>query len=474
MNIIKFKENKFLRNFSLLTIGNFGSRGLAMVTNIILARKMEPENYGEYTIVLTFINIFYFIASLGLNQFIIRSVARDQRNSKDYFRISFILRIGGFFFSALCFAIYGIVCPRDWSTIVVFSILAGTLLESIWECQQNISFGMQKMEWNTVVSLVGAGINVVAFFLLPRKFFSVENVLVIYILLFFIKDLVYYLGLNNPQMLTSTSARRTTISFGTCKNYISESFPFYILMVMGLFTSQFPVVFLENNAGLREVAYFNSANKLIMPMMILVNTIFSAYFPNQSQLFATDREKFASQTKKILLLVALFVSISAFGVSLFRYEIVDILYGQQYIGAVDVMAYQSWYMALYALFCLNGNTLGAADSQKKLAICSIVYAVLSTPILYYSSKFGAIGLSIGFIITSFINLLYIYPIMMKTISNSLSYRYSIKVLGTIFGFMLFSFVIPNSPNNLLHRSILVALIIFVIIKFADKLKQFIK
>ena len=209
-------------------------------------------------------------------------------------------------------------------------------------------------------------------------------------------------------------------------------------------------------------------------MMILVNTIFSAYFPNQSQLYATDRKKFASQTKKILLLVAFFVSISAFGVSLFRYEIVNILYGQQYIGAVDVMAYQSWYMALYALFCLNGNTLGAADSQKKLAICSIVYAVLSAPILFYSSKFGAVGLSIGFIITSFINLLYIFPIMMKTINNSLSYCYSIKVLGLIFGFMFFSFVIPNTPNNLLHRCLFVTLIFLVIIKYVGKLKQFIK
>ena len=233
-------------------------------------------------------------------------------------------------------------------------------------------------------------------------------------------------------MLTCSSAQKTIISISTYKKYITESFPFYILMLMGLFTSQFPVVFLENNAGLREVAYFNSANKLIMPMMILVNTIFNAYFPNQSQLYATDRNKFTSQTKLLLMLVALFVSISAFLVSMFRYEIVNILYGQQYLDAVDVMAYQSWYMALYALFCLNGNTLGAADSQKKLAVCSIAYAVVSTPILYFSSIYGAVGLSIGFIVTSFINLLYIFPIMMKTISNTLSYRYSLKVLGLIF------------------------------------------
>ncbi len=431
----KLESRPFLRNFSLLTVGNFGSRLISMVINIIVARVLAPEHYGEYSLVLTYISMFYFVASLGLSQLVTRSVARDQENSDYYFRLSLWLRLLGFVVAAVAFGIYGLVAKTDFSTVAIFSILGGVFLESLWDGQQNVAFGMQRMEWNTIIGIASTLLNLlvylVMYFFLPRSWFTVESVLVVYLAIYVIKNAAYYWCMKRYGLLRLTDKERE-ITLPVCKSYLRNSMPFYVMYLLGLFTGQFPILFLEHNAGLEEVAFFNTANKLLLPITLFMTTAFSAFFPNQSILFAKDRNAFSDQTRKVLILVCGIGIFLALCVSLLKGEIVWLLYGEAYKNTADVLSYQTWYVVMYSIFCLNGNTLGAADAQKKLAVCSVVYAVVSTPILYYSSKYGADGLAVGFVIASIINLAYIMPVLKLTVGGSMSWGFSIGLIAVLF------------------------------------------
>lgn len=97
--------NTFLKNFSFLTIGELSARAIGMFTNIILARFLAPEGYGQYTLVLTYIAILYALSCLGVNQLTIRYIARNQNDSRFYLRISLLCRAFGFVLSALGFIV---------------------------------------------------------------------------------------------------------------------------------------------------------------------------------------------------------------------------------------------------------------------------------------------------------------------------------------------------------------------------------
>ncbi|MBR5904990.1 MAG: oligosaccharide flippase family protein [Bacteroidales bacterium] len=406
-----------------------------MVTNIIVARVLAPEHYGEYSLVLTYISIFYFVASLGLNQLVTRSVARDQDNSEYYFRLSLILRLFGFLVAALAFGVYGYIAKVDLTVVAVFSILGGVFLESLWDGQQNVAFGMQRMEWNTIIGLASALLNLLIYVFmyscLPRAWFTVESVLLIYIGVYVLKNIAYYICMRRYSLLRLEDCSRK-ITAPVCRSFLIESLPFYVMFLLALFTGQFPILFLENNAGIEEVAYFNTANKLLLPITLFMTTAFSAFFPNQSILFAKDKEAFSRQTRNVLGIVCGTGVFLALCISLFKGEIVWLLYGDAYRNTADVLSYQTWYTVMYGIFCLNGNTLGAADAQKKLAACSIIYAVVSTPILYYSSKYGADGLAIGFVVASIINLTYIMPVLKHTVGGSLTWGFSLGLLAFVF------------------------------------------
>lgn len=427
----KLESRPFLRNFSLLTIGNFGSRVIAMVINIIVARFLAPEKYGEYSLVITYISMFYFVASLGLGPLVTRSVAREQHNSEYYFRLSMLLRLAGFVLSSLAFFIYGAVTRTPFSTVAIYSILGGVFLESLWDGEQNVAFGAQRMEWNTIIGIASSLLTLAIYLLMPRSAFSVASVLAVYLGVFVLKDIAYYLCLKRFRLLQLEDTD-LKITSSACWDYLKAAMPFYVMYLLGLFTGQFPILFLEKHSGIEQVAFFNTANKLLLPITLFMTTAFSAFFPNQSILFAEDRQAFSDQTRKVMSLVCGAGIYMALSVCLFKEELVLLLYGEAYAQTANVMACQCWYVVMYGIFCLNGNTLGAADAQKKLAVCSVVYAIVSTPILFVSSKYGADGLAAGFVVASVINLMYIFPVLKTTVGGSFDWKFSVTLLSVLF------------------------------------------
>ena len=425
-----------------------------MVINIIVARFLAPEKYGIYSLVLTYVGLFYFVASLGLSMLTTRSVSRDQDNSDHYFRLSMILRAFGFALSVVVFLVYAAVRGESFSTFTIFAILGGVFLESVWDCQQNVAFGMQRMEWNTIVGIAASLLNLLIYVLMPRTLFTVNVVLGVYMGIYLLKNAVYYFCLKRNNLLRNDDTGKK-ISSQECISYVRDALPFYLMYLLGIFTGQLPVLFLNSNAGVEQVAYFNIANKLLLPISLFMTSAFSAFFPNQSKLFEEDRKAFSTQTKKVLVLVTGIGVALGICVTLFKGEVVYLLYGDDYACASNVMAYQCWYTVMYGVFCLNGNTLGAADAQKRLAICSVIYALISTPILYFLSKNGAEGLSLGYLLASILNLLYILPVLKITVSGDLTWKVVALIFFGLVGFTAVSL-------SLSYLSLPVRIAIFVI------------
>lgn len=459
------KERPFLRNFSVLTVGEFAARAIGMFINILLARYLAPEGYGQYTVVLTYTAILYSLSCLGVNQLTIRHIARNPDNSLFYFRLSLLFRLVGVVLSAIGFVCYARLTHSSISQFLIFIILASVFLENIWAVSQNVAFGMQRMEWNSIVNVLFAFINLVIYLIIPSEWISLETVLVIYILLYFIKDAVYYVCLRKCDLLRNID-NDLNIDKETVTSFLKDSFPFYVLLVFGLLTNQFPSLFLEANSSTSEVAYFGTANKLLLPMTIFFNSALAAFFPNQSVLFEKDRVQFGKQTRRVITILVVTGIVFCIFITLFRNEVVFLLYGDEYKETGNVMALQCWYFVMYAIFCVNGNVLGAANEQKRLSVLSIVYAIVSTPLLYAGSFYGATGISYAYLLASLINIVILFPQIIRVTNHIVSVRYAIFIFILIVVSMVSSLLIPQSISIWIR--LITALGICLIILFNRK------
>lgn len=466
----RINNSPFLRNFSALTIGQLLSRAINMITCVILARWLAPEGYGEYSLIVTYIALFGVVAALGMNYIINRFVARNQDNSNKYFRICLILRLLGFIIAVIALIVYNCFRQEPFEHSVILALLAGVFFESIWSALQSVSFGMQRMEWNSIVEVITAALTALVYILIQfvsPSLLSVQSVIIIYLIILVGKDSLYYVILQKQHLLTVNSDC-SVVSYNDVKDVLSQGLPFYILALVGIFTNQFPIVFLEEHAGIEEVAYFNTANKLLLPLTILMSTALTALFPNQSKLFITDKTKYWEQIKKMVWFIILAGGVMAFIITLFKNEIVILLFGEAYACTGDVMAFQCWYIVMFALFSLNGNALGASDNQKLLSIESIVFALITTPIIYYTSFRGAVGLSVGYCIASFFNVIFLYGVLIRVSNRRLSQAFIAKATFVLSCLIVISVSIPSSWNIIIRLSLLCVMGVSVAILFKTK------
>lgn len=465
-----FRKESFFHNISILFVCNILVNIVGLFINMYLARVLKPEGYGEYGLVLSWGNILLVFSSLGIQQVAIRSIAQHQDKSAFYFWTSFVARLIGYAAVAILFSIY-FATFIDKPILVLLIILLYTFVLTAWDGIQNLAFGMQRMGFTGYINLFGQLSLFVLYIIIPKSTINVIVVLVLMVAIGALKDIGYYFKCKRERLFKGTKRVTSASLVSDVKAIVKESFPFFILSVFTLFTTQFPVLFLDRNAGVTEVAYFNTANKLMVPMSMMLNTIMVALFPNLSKDAFSNPSLFLDKIKKILTtMVPLAVYICCL-IALFRNEIVYVLFGDDYKSTGVVMSTQCWYIVMNFLFCLFGNVWAATKHDKLLSILSIVYACVNTPILWYTSRYGATIMSCGYIVGAIINMTYHYRYFLRTLDFGLSKMFTIKLFSLVFIGIGFSFLFPIDMQIIYRIAVSVLLSIAIVLYLGKRIKN---
>lgn len=421
-------EKGFKRNFSVLTFCNFLIHFVNLFTNMFLARAFGPEGFGQYGVLITWSSVLQVIASLGVDQVVIRAVARDHDNSLLYFKISSFARLFGFALTAIAFILYCIY-TNELGLPVCALVLLNTFLLIIWSCIQSIAFGMQRMEYTGLINAVGSFILLVTYFLLPSHKVTVLIVFILLVVSQLLKNIWYYYNSKKEYIFRRNNEK--VVSFVNVKDMIKESSPFFILSVFGLLTSQLPVLFLSKNAGNIEVAYFNTANKLMIPFTMIIGTLFSALYPKLVSDKKSNLKDFYETARKTLLFICFIGIISCLAISFYRNDVVLLLYGEEYRNTGMVMLTQCWHVVYFGILSLFGTLYAVMGKDKLLAALSIGNSIVWTPLIWIMSLDGAVAMSYGFVIGSIINV----------ITNSLAIYYIDNKLFSVFQLVGINFVL---------------------------------
>ena len=447
-------NNKILKNFSVLTLSNAFTQFLLIFTSIKIARSLDPLLFGTYNLLQLHISIFVVIASFGLRNIIIRSIARDKTIVKKIFLISMLIRAGGFFLSIFLFCsfffLYG-----SYDTLLFILVMQCILSTVIFDVLESIAFGLEKMEFSGIINFLSTLFWLLTILLIPKNQISLH--LIFGLLVFFnsVKTIIYFFSIYKTNYIKGFSAQN--IDRVEVVSFIKECFPYYYLGLFTLLSNQIPLLFLQYRSGVEQIGFFNIASKVLMPINLVLTTALAAIFPNLSRLFVANYPQFIKNVKLIFILIALFSITGAFGVTLFRQEVIHLMYGEKYVSSSLVLGYQCWYIAVYSCVCLIGTILGAINRQKQLSYMSIVCTVIQVPILWYGSKYGAQYLSAAFLVaTSITFIIHIYVINFY-LKYDLSYFFYIKILVIYIIAYAISLLTP------VHFSFLNKVIIFLFI-----------
>jgi O-antigen/teichoic acid export membrane protein len=227
----KFPKKSFVRNFSLLLSTNLLVSLIGMFTSIYIARVLSPVHYGEYSVILAVIGMFQVFASLGMPTTITREVSRNQERSKLIFLASFRVFTFGFLAASMLLVVYLFTAAMSLSLLMIILLVSSLAAQSLWSLFENVAFGMQRMEFSGLINLTVTSLLFGIYMFLPKKYISVEAVLMVSVIAQLVKVILYYFVTSKNSLLTGKKYNKCSIETKAIQ-LVKMSMPF---LFMGLF-----------------------------------------------------------------------------------------------------------------------------------------------------------------------------------------------------------------------------------------------
>ncbi|WP_162417030.1 oligosaccharide flippase family protein [Cyclobacterium roseum] len=431
--IKKIFHNKVFKNFSYLTIGSILSQLISLLTVLKITKILHPDDYGLYTFMIAQGTLLLTVGDLGIRNIVIRTIARDPNRSKDLIYNGAILRTLALLVLGAVYLIYnhflGNLQAEELLFVLLFALIScfGKLFETAF-------LGHQKMLPPSVINLSFSVLWFLWIFIIPAAIVDVPFLFYSFLFLNIIKNLVFHIILSKQGLILGKMDGFLASSY----SLLRESWPYLALVLVMLPYTKFTNNFLDINSTREEIGYFNLSERLTGPISFVLDFGLVAIFPNLSALWISNKSKFKNYISVGFKYYMLFGMLLCFLFTLFAEELFGLIFPASYLPAVLVCQLQVWYLFLTSVDSLIGTVFGATNNEKKILRLGIVNSLFSTPILFFSSQYGALGLASGMIFSFAVFQFYLWHVFGKTLQFKIEDRGLMWISAAVlFGFSYF-------------------------------------
>ena len=431
MNIKSVLNSIVARNIFYLGIGNGFTQLLSMIAVIFITKLLLPAEYGKYTFMIIQAQLIATIADLGMRNIIIRDVARSKKMKLFVPAFIIIILSNTIILSLYCCynAFWGVFSVSQLAVIGLYSFIF-----CIVNLCDGLLIGMEKMFPLSVIGILFSLIWLIFVWLLPQNTISIELLFISSLLLLLFKCIALIIQLKVIE--------KVKLFYSITKKNISDlvksSLPYFGLVLVALPANYLANNFLQINSTIDQIGFFSLGQKLTSPLTMLFGILFSALFPNISILWESNKDKFFSVLNKGVVYFILFASGGAFLFSVLIKPVFLLFFPDKYMVSVDICKTQIWFVCLMGICSLAGIVWGAMNKERLAFKMAVLNAAMNIPILWIGSKSGAMGLSVGYVVSFSLFMCFLWPVFVKTnkISKKKSFVWIPAVILFIASFLL--------------------------------------
>jgi O-antigen/teichoic acid export membrane protein len=381
-------NNKFVKNWFYLLFSDVSQSIIGFFAFMILAVKLKPEGFG---LLNSYLALATLISVIGVNicnsQVITREITLNPKSSFQLFKKFLNLRIASFFLCLLILISYHFFYI-NLDNKIFLSILFIITATIFWDLSESIAFGHFVTKFTTIILVSFSFIWFLFVFNFPEENISLNLVIWIYALLFLSRAAIYFA--TSFFKFAKPNINTTTTTVGTI---VLMSLPFLWMRGIGSITTQLPFLLLESNSSSEEVGYYSVGTRLVIPVIIAITTAMKAVFPFITKLYKENINDFNTHVKDAFSFILIIGSTISCLLTLTSFIWIELLFGKEYIPSINVFNYEAWSGVLLTFDLFMATVLVSTFRQKILAIITTIDVIIMFPIIYFSSEFGADGLS---------------------------------------------------------------------------------
>ena len=388
--IVQLKHHSGFRKYFANTSWLLGERVLRMAVSlfvgIYVARYLGPERFGLLSYALSFVGIFVALATLGLDEVVVRELIKTPEQREKILGTSFLLKLVG---TLLMWAAILVAIPlteNDLQTNILIIIIAfGTVFQAFNVIDLNFQAKV-KSKYVVHAQFVQLIISSIVKIILVVN----EAPLIWFASVSSLDVIVLAMGLVFAYLYNGDNIFSWKWSFETSKYLLHDSWPLILAGVVISVYMKIDQVMIKEMLGAKEVGLYAAAVKLSEAWYFIPMAIASSLYPAIINARDYQKEVYYQKIQNLFdLMVWIAVSI-ALPTTFLSTLVVEFLYGKEYLGSSSVLIIHIWTGVFVFLGVASSKYLLAENFIKKTFYRTFIGALLNIIMNYY--LIGIIGI----------------------------------------------------------------------------------
>jgi O-antigen/teichoic acid export membrane protein len=414
MQTIALRFKKYLENAFWLIFEKCFSLLVGLVVGIYVARYLQPEAFGLLNYGIGFVSIFSAFSTLGMEQILVRELAKGKDAKDDLLGTGFVLKVAGsFVMMGLMLVILLFLDHGSYTNMLIMIIAAAEIFKGF----EVINYFFQSQVQSK---------QVVQAQLIMNLMVSVLKIGLVFMhaaLIWFAIIIVVGAILNAVGFLYAYRARRDSVRAwkfkkGLALGLLRESWPLALYGLALHTQARVDQVMLGNMLNNYEVGQYSVALKFIEIFGFIPMALMSTFTPAVTKAKASGQNLYHSRLVNLYRLMFVMFLIVAVPIYVFGKEVVTLLYGIEYQAA-------GYLLSLFALRLFFTNMgVGKSvfivnESLFKYSLLTVIIGAITNVMLNYIliPSHGATGAIAGSLISFAVSIFLVDILFKKTREN---------------------------------------------------------
>lgn len=447
-------------------IDRFSVIGIQILIEIILARIIDPKNYGLIGLASIFIVFGSVLLDSGFSKAIIQKIDRNQKDFATMFYLNLILSILFYvilFFSANYIGDYF----KETQLPLVIKILCLNLIITgftlVQRTKLEIELNFKKQASISLISVIISGIISIT---LAYNNFGVWA-LVFQSILMNVISLVLYFYFNPIIYSFNDVSKKSFIHMFKFGGNLTLS-----ALIQAIYQNSFSFL-IGKNINTTALGIYNKSNQFtLMPISVLTSVVNRVTYPEFSK-HQNDNEFLQNAHLRYLKYFSYCIFPVFFTLAALSKEFVILVLGEKWIDAVDIIKLLCFAYILYPFTVINMTLFQVKNRTSLFLRIDLVSKILSFMFLYFLIRYGIKGVCYTIIISQILQ----FTISIFFSSKLLKSNFITFFKGIFFSliyFVIFYFI-TLEVSSLVHVSILkillslfISLLSIILLLFKDK------
>lgn len=380
---------KYFKNTGWMLFSRILSMAVSLFTTIFIARNLGPGNYGQLSYALSFVGIFSFLSSLGIDNILFRELIKSPQKRNEILGSAFTVKLLGGILTTTIILVAAIFLAYDDVSMFLIFILSTTF---IFNSLNIINFEFQARVESKYPAIIGFIVGIILNILKIVAIMTGKGV--IYLSAILLLEPILYGAFYWIAYKKRFGENIFLWRFNKEIAYalIRDSWPLMFTAAFALIYSRIDQIFIKHMIDVEAVGIYDAAVRIAEVWYFIPSIIASSLFPAIVNAKITSEQIYRARLVKLTAFLVGLSALVAFITMILAPFIIGLLYGPAFMGGIIILQVYVWSGVAISLGNIANNYLITENHRKTLFFMSLL-SMSSNIILnlLWIPKYGIVG-----------------------------------------------------------------------------------